>query len=272
MKKPGYAINRVNYRPPGVEEDKTKDSWEIIFMLTGSGSRRLGNTYSEFSDGDLIVIPPQMKQIWEFDYFNVNELGKLDIISITIDDRWLDKCIQTFEEYRNIIVNIRERKTSVAVTSLAWLKTSTLMKESLACDEARKPLIILKLLKLIGDNSNVVNVSTMRNFDTSREKLRKIKIYVNCNFRTKISLDEVAGKFNMSKPNFCIFFKKYSGRNFTDYVNGKRVQMAKEKLVKTSKGMAEIGAECGFQTTPYFNRIFKKHTGETPKEYRLNHK
>lgn len=56
--------------------------------------------------------------------------------------------------------------------------------------------------------------------------------------------------------------------SFVDYVSNIRVKHA-EKLLKTDdKSVKEISIECGYKDSNYFGRVFKRHTGMSPADFR----
>ncbi|HEY0611972.1 MAG TPA: helix-turn-helix transcriptional regulator, partial [Chitinophaga sp.] len=56
------------------------------------------------------------------------------------------------------------------------------------------------------------------------------------------------------------------------YIQLKRVERAQSLLVNTDLPLAEIAAETGFENLSYFTRIFKEKAGQTPGEYKKNHR
>ena len=56
--------------------------------------------------------------------------------------------------------------------------------------------------------------------------------------------------------------------NVTDYVNAKRIVLAKEQLLGSDDNVSLIAERCGFESLPHFHRVFKKLTGTTPASYR----
>jgi AraC-like DNA-binding protein len=54
----------------------------------------------------------------------------------------------------------------------------------------------------------------------------------------------------------------------TEYINDKKLKLAKAKIQKTSKTFTEIAEELNFESIHYFTRFFKKMTGLSPKEFR----
>ncbi|MDD6144451.1 MAG: AraC family transcriptional regulator [bacterium] len=65
-------------------------------------------------------------------------------------------------------------------------------------------------------------------------------------------------------------FSSYAGCGFSEYLNNRRVEKAKELLCSTHLSVNEISARVGFQSNTYFITIFKKSTGMTPNSYRRN--
>ena len=56
--------------------------------------------------------------------------------------------------------------------------------------------------------------------------------------------------------------------NLRRYINLYRVDAAKERLINSENGIAQIALESGFQSIRNFNRVFSASTGMTPVEYR----
>jgi len=81
-------------------------------------------------------------------------------------------------------------------------------------------------------------------------------------------LGEVANLISLSESNFCKFFKKATGKTFSDYLNDIRIQESCQILLKTDLDINQIAAECGYDSLSYFNRRFLKKKGLTPKQFR----
>jgi AraC-like DNA-binding protein len=83
-----------------------------------------------------------------------------------------------------------------------------------------------------------------------------------------LSLATVAKTANMSSYYFCKTFKGVTG--LTDYLARVRIEKAKELLLNQNARVSEIVFDVGFQSITHFNRIFKRHVGKSPTEYRAS--
>jgi ligand-binding sensor protein/AraC-like DNA-binding protein len=92
--------------------------------------------------------------------------------------------------------------------------------------------------------------------------------YVKNNLNKNITLETVASECNLSVSHFSKVFKKEVGKNFKEYLNGKRIEKAEYLLRSTNNTIYNIGYSLGVEDTSYFTKMFKKYVGVTPKKYR----
>lgn len=83
-----------------------------------------------------------------------------------------------------------------------------------------------------------------------------------------LSVQKAASYLAWSESHFARQFKQQTQQSFITYVTNKRLDRAKLMLAHTTKPVLRIAGELDFQPLNYFSRTFKKHTGQTPTEYR----
>lgn len=102
----------------------------------------------------------------------------------------------------------------------------------------------------------------------SLEKMKFIITYIEKNYMEKITIEDIAAELGLSQSHFMKFFKNTMGTTFTNYLNDYRLTLSARLLVSSDSSILDIAAESGFENLSYFNRLFKKRFGVTPREYR----
>ena len=100
------------------------------------------------------------------------------------------------------------------------------------------------------------------------EIIKKAKAFISERITEKTPLKDVAQEVHVSIFYFCKLFKQSTGMTFTEYVNRKRIELAKGELKNTEKTVTEIAYAVGYQSLSQFNRCFLKYSGESPRHYR----
>lgn len=95
----------------------------------------------------------------------------------------------------------------------------------------------------------------------------KIVSYIEAHYMEDISLESCADYVHTTPYTLSKAFKKFLGINFIDFVTMIRMDKAKSLLIETNKKISDIAEIVGYRHS-YFNRIFKKHVGITPSQYR----
>lgn len=101
-----------------------------------------------------------------------------------------------------------------------------------------------------------------------RNPMTEIVKYIEQNYPSDLSLQEVAGKFQVSREYVSRRFKQEYGINFSDYIVSVRIEKAKLLMQNPGLKLAQISEMIGFHDVKYFSKVFKKHTGHSPKDYR----
>ena len=100
------------------------------------------------------------------------------------------------------------------------------------------------------------------------ELIQKSIKYMQLNYRSEISLSDLAMHSLLSKNYFSRLFKEVTGTNVSDYIQYLRTEQACNLLRSTDKKVTDIAELAGFSDIKFFYEVFKKITGKTPGEYR----
>ena len=86
------------------------------------------------------------------------------------------------------------------------------------------------------------------------------------------TIADLADQVGISRSALVERFTRYLAVPPMTYLIRWRLELAARSLEKTSRGVAEIAADVGYESEAAFNRAFKREFGEPPGRYRINHR
>ncbi|MBU6400041.1 MAG: helix-turn-helix domain-containing protein [Verrucomicrobia bacterium] len=98
--------------------------------------------------------------------------------------------------------------------------------------------------------------------------LQKIERYLTECQDGDVSLTDVAKRVCVSPCHFCKLFKKQTGLTFSEYRVRRRLEKVRQLLINSQLRISEAAFQAGFESLPYFNRVFRRYVGCSPSEYR----
>ncbi|MBO5093584.1 MAG: helix-turn-helix transcriptional regulator [Lachnospiraceae bacterium] len=102
----------------------------------------------------------------------------------------------------------------------------------------------------------------------AQDKLEQIREYLLAHYMEKISLDELTRVFFISKYHLVREYRKRFGITPGNDLTACRLSHAKSLLRSGTQSVEEIAVLCGFHSSAYFIRMFKRSENMTPLEYR----
>ncbi|MCR5543286.1 MAG: AraC family transcriptional regulator [Eubacterium sp.] len=111
-------------------------------------------------------------------------------------------------------------------------------------------------------------MSKISNSNRYSKNVSKTIHYINDHINEPISVDDITKEINLNKSYLCSLFKKETNMTIGQYIETKKIDLAKEYLQNTDLEQIDISSELGFISYSYFIKVFKQHTGYTPKEFR----
>lgn len=246
------------------------DSWELSYILKGSGTRVLGNTVEIFTSGEVIFIPPNIPHGWFFDEFDYDKEGKIENITIIFDEKILGRCVAGFPETIAYIDKLKDYKQALKFEGKTLMSIQKLMTKMLTQNDMEQLASLFRLFTKIAEAKELRVVSNFKKQNKGAGKMQEVSRFMVHNSHRKISLDEIAKYIGMNRSSFCSFYKREKGKSFFTALNEYRIDCSCVMLRETNKPIADICFAVGFDDIPYFNRTFKKLKGESPKDYRIN--
>lgn len=101
----------------------------------------------------------------------------------------------------------------------------------------------------------------------AQARLRKMMQFIWDHFAEKITLDDIAGSANISKSAALRCFRSGMQTSPVGYLNDYRLNRAKELLLSSHSTVSDIAVSVGFDNVGYFDRVFRRTFGVTPKQF-----
>jgi len=263
-----FTYDSVHLAPSEQIGLHSQSSWELSYIITGSGSRLIGDHTEPFSSGEVVLIPPEIPHCWYFDGSDTDNRGRIANISMRFETTLLDRLEALFPEFSPSIDSLKQLDTALKLGHSKANAIIPILEDMRSQSDEQRVISFLKIIPVLASvgSDRIVGGRVIENRE--QERLNDIRIYVICNATREISLDEIAQHAGMNKSAFCTFFKKSTGKTFTDYLNEYRIELACRLLNQGKLSISEVCFQSGFNSVPYFNRIFKRYKFCSPKEYR----
>ena len=267
-----FLVNRIQQR-----QEHIHNEFEFFVVLQGEGQAKIKSHLYELKEGDVYLINSG----------EVHAYSRNPVSSISPDKEKDTAPLFLFVQISNHC--LREYFPQIRTTVF----NSCNLRDYLSEQEAQEVVALLvesaklyfqeeKLyqLKILGDISRVltrcyekvpyeiISEAQKNNLKQKNLRIERIISYIDANFETQIRLQDLAEQENLSPTHFSHLFTSLFGVTFQDYVNIKRMEQCIRLMPNKEKTLLEISYESGFSDPKYMNRMFLKHYGVTPKEYR----
>ena len=100
------------------------------------------------------------------------------------------------------------------------------------------------------------------------ERILKALQYVHTNIDKPVNVEELAAMSFLSKDHFIRLFKNSMGCTPGKYISQKKIEKAQRVMLLENISVKDLAYSLGFENISYFNRFFKKMTGENPGSYK----
>jgi AraC-like DNA-binding protein len=228
--------------------------YEIYFLIDGARFFIIDNKMYQLGKNDVILFKPGSLQKSYGDTFY---RGISLVFSETCISKYYTSDAKKFllSCFDRTIINLNEQAKELLLLFIEKARTY--------------PNHLFIYLASILDLISLSIVVTDKKFDLIHPLVQTPIIeYINKNYATIRNLDEIASALYFSKNHLCNTFKKQTSMTISYYINMVRLQNACALLATTSYSITTISNRCGYESTVYFYRVFKKFMHCTPNDFR----
>ena len=230
-----------------------RPDYQMLFVVHGSAFYTVNGVEHLVRQGGIVLYRPDelQKYIYRADL-------QSEVYWVHFSGRDPEKLLHHF--------GLDAENPQYAATQPEYIKILDGMIEELQLKRPNfKELVTLRFFELLA----LISRQTVRQNETqlSPEIEGAIRMFHNC-FAQNISLSDYARQCNMSLCWFTRQFRRQTGKSPQAYLMEIRINRAKGLLDSMTGSISQIADILGYQSPLYFSRVFKKHTGLSPTEYR----
>ena len=245
------------------------DCLEINLILKGSGHYLIENCTYPINAQDIFIINNVEHHMAVHD-------GSLSMLVIVFEPGFVWSSpdeysfLNPFFQHKKAFSNTVDRAYPQYGKMLDCIKR--MQEEYTACEEGWELMLKSNLLMFLAYlNRYYMQFYALyenRGQEQGYSRIRGAVEYIHAHFDKKLTLQELAGEAAMGKSYFSAYFSDTMKMTVFDYIERVRVNHAAVLLKTTPDSILDIALQSGFESSSYFNRVFKKIMKMTPGNYR----
>ncbi len=245
---------------------------QLVYIVSGSGTRIIGHSIEHFQEGDLTFVGSNVPHVWYSETAADGAVSPAVSIALYINPDTVFEHLDPLIDTRELRLFFTESERGIRISGEKRAAISAILLKM--SDQKNVSLLasFLQILDQLQDPAdltwlNAPNVISAYNSQTPG-RVPKLMHFIQQNFRDEVTLEQAASISGLQIHSFCRFFKGLTNRTFSDFLNEVRIGYASKLLQQSDLAVTQIALESGYVNISYFNRCFKKIQKVSPKEYR----
>lgn len=239
---------------------------ELTFFSKGSGTRFVGDHIGEFAKGDLVLLGCDLPHYW-------HAADQSAGVSI----QWhfpRTHALWEFAELAKVQTVFSGAERGFRLKGKTAVRIGGLLEEMMALGAAPRFAKLLDVFAVLSSmparDREVLSSKGFGPAVAARHQgaIAKAVRHVLANFKGEIRMEDLLQLTGMSRATFARQFKQHAGRTLSEFVNKVRLQAACRELAETDAAVTEIAMNSGFGEISFFNRLFRREKGCSPREWR----
>jgi AraC-like DNA-binding protein len=244
--------------------------YELVYVEAFTGIRHVGQHISSFMESDLVLIGPNVPHL-NFDYGIETDYRQ---IVVQLKENFLGDAFQETPEFVKIHDLFAKAYLGLSFSGTTKKLVAEKLRGMQSLSHFDQLLNLLEVFQILATSKEVTRLNdqdtSLKLFMDDKIRMGSVYKYIHANYDKSPDVNDVAGSVHLSTAAFCRYFKKQTKMTFTDFVNQYRITQAKTLLLK-DLSVSEACYEVGFESLSYFNKLFKKLSGENPSAFKKRH-
>ncbi|WP_046243488.1 AraC family transcriptional regulator [Hymenobacter terrenus] len=247
--------------------------YELVLVKQSHGKRFIGNTVSDFQDGDLSLLGSGLPHLYKnpIEYYTEDSPLRARSIIVHFNDVSLGPGLLQLPQFKKVRVLLKKSGHGLDFFGKTREVIIDKMHGLLAVSSLRRLILLLDILEILSETSEYQLISDaliVGNNKLGAERLDKVFSYIAENFRKEITIQEMADLVCMTRTSFCRFFLECTKRTFYSFLIEMRLNHASNVLISKDMTVMQAAYDSGYSNLSNFNRQFREKFNLNPREYR----
>lgn len=241
----------------------------LYYFIHGSGNIKIEGRHYNINDGDIIILNPSEMFCCSVD---ANKFHERIVLHFTDNllSHFPKDCSALYSPFLSRKKGVSNHISSETVKKHGIDTILKSLHQTLQNNNTAKEILVLcKIAELLSVLCEVSEKSDSQSIVNSTENIviNKVLEHLNNHFREEINITTVAEEFNIDKSYLSHLFKECVGTSVWNYVIFRRISYFND-IVNKGICIEQASRLAGFNNYSNFFRLYKKHTGITPSEYK----
>lgn len=244
------------------------DFTEMAYIISGKGKFCINDRMYHVQEGDIIFINPGEKHQ---SIVTDPNAPTTEFYTGFTDFHFRDMEPNNFDIRRNIPIIHTDAELKQQVTKLSYAMLEEQENNMPGKYFMLKSYLTQMLLLIIREIIEPQKAQSGYNFTSSNKNyvVHRIMTYIDEHFTQKISLDQIAKNMYLSPVYISKIFKEETGDSPINYLIKIRMERAKDMLINPDEtSVKNIATRVGYEDAYHFSKLFKKHYGVSPLNYK----
>ena len=230
-----------------------RDDYFLIYVTDGVFNTKINDTVFHLNKGAVVLYPPKYK----YHYWGEPPSKYL--------------CAHfTGSHVEKILTDLGFPLEPYILEGAFSPKIKSLFDKMVEKDITKAPFLQYSLSCLLEEILLTIAIERVKNsgYRTFKNSIK----YIHANYTEKIKVPYLAQLEGLSNSRYITLFSKEMGKTPSEYILDLRLNRACDLLLTTNMEISAVGASSGYNDPYFFSKIFKKHMGLSPQEYRKKNK
>jgi AraC-like DNA-binding protein len=245
--------------------------YELVYIEGASGTRHVGNHIARYEGSDLVFIGPNIPHL-NFDYGVTTDYRK---VVVQLSASFLGDGFWQAPEFADITRLFERARAGLTFGGATKQAVGAQLAVLSGLPPFQRMLALLTIFQQLATSAEATSLQGRPVAGTynlaEQQRLRRVYQFVEENYQRRIPISEAARMVSLTEAAFCRYIRRLTGLTFTQLLNQYRVNQA-QKLLLTNHTVTEAADATGFESLSYFNKIFRRITGENPLTFKRRHR